>query len=820
MATRLLKSISGMGRLRLCLLLLPVPLFWLAFTELPFFHPYWKRLDNLAMDWRFIMRGEKEVPEVKIVYANVDAPSMSFLGERPWPKDRFALIAEILFREGGARVVGFDFIFSDETYSNLVDMEKAKLSERRLGEVVQQYPNIVLGANYTQSLLPLTWEERQAGTGDGVFYQRRQRIIPLSYMDNVSPEETFPEMPTYPIIGPNWGTIGLISTDMDRSVDSVPRWIPVYTEARGPYYTLHLMDGIQNFAGLSDDNMVEFGGWLRLFTDEGNEVASMPVTTEQRFFHFSLELALKHLGLNDDHVHINKDHLRVVDDEGVLQMEIPLVDGQLLEVNWFSRWDNPVLNPRASVMDIIQRYDNLMGGDEEMKEEARAFFKRFQDAVVLIGPVDPTLQDLAPTPFDASPVPKVGVHGNVMKMLFSGDYIQRPPPWVPPMLLLLLTLIATVAGTWTGRYGLLGKLVSVASMVGYVGLVFFCFNRWHLVIPIVGPVASAATTTGLGALYQLILEERQKSRIKGMFGTYLSPHLVEEMVNSGQEPQLGGVDAYITAYFSDVQSFSAFSELLEPHQLVELMNEYLTGMTDVLQGEGAFVDKYIGDAIVAMFNAPVAMGQHALHACRAALRNQECQLELARKWATEGERWPSIVSHMKTRIGINTGHATVGNMGSSNRFNYTMMGDTVNLAARCESGAKAVGVYILATVDTRREAEEVSDEVVFRFVDRWQVKGRSQPVDMHEVVCLRKNLSQSAEECIRHYEQGLEFYFSQNWDEAIASFEKASALEWNQPDPKSGISTNPSLVMLVRCRTMKMNPPGKDWDGVYVMKTK
>lgn len=820
MVSRFLKSTSGKGRLHLCLILMPVPLFWLAFTELSFFSPHWKRLENIAMDWRFNVRGEKAVPEVKLVYANVDAPSISFLGERPWPKDRFALIAEILLREGKAKVVGFDFIFSEEAYSSLVDMEKAKLSERKLGEVIQQYPNIVLGANYTQSLMPLSWEERQAlARGENV-YRRRQRIIPLTYMGNVSPEESFPEMPTYPIIGPTWGTVGLIATDMNRSMDSVPRWIPVYAEARGPYFSLHLVDGLRRYAGISDENMVEFGGWLRLFTDMGEEVISVPLNTEQRFLHFSLQVALKHLGLNETHLHIDGDVLRVVDDEGVTRLEVPLVDGQLLEVNWFSRWDNPELNPRVSVMDVIQHYNNLMAGDEEMKADARAFFERFHDAIVLIGPVDPTLQDLAPTPFDASPVPKVGMHGNVIKMLFSGEYIQRPPAWVPPVLLVLLTVVVAMSGTSTGRYSLLGKLFSVLSVVGYIWFVFFCFNRWQLVIPLIGPVASAVTTTTLGALYQLIQEERQKSRIKGMFGTYLSPHLVEEMVNSGQEPQLGGVDAHITAYFSDVQSFSAFSELLEPHQLVELMNEYLTGMTDILQDEGAFVDKYIGDAIVAMFNAPINVEHHALHACRAALRNQECQRSLTEKWKGEGGRWPSLVSRMKTRIGINTGDATVGNMGSRNRFNYTMMGDTVNLAARCESGAKSVGVYILATSETRREAEAASDEVVFRFVDRWQVKGRSKPVDMHEVVCLRQNLTPSMAECIRLYEQGLESYFSQDWDRAIGLFEKASTLEWNQPDLEAGVTTNPSLVMLQRCREMKEYPPGKDWDGVYVMKTK
>ena len=455
-----------------------------------------------------------------------------------------------------------------------------------------------------------------------------------------------------------------------------------------------------------------------------------------------------------------------------------------------------------------------------LKEQAREFFKMFEGAVVLVGPTDKAMQDLAPTPFDSTPVPKVSVHGNLYKTLMSGLYIHRLPPWADIVILLGLTALVALLGTATGRSSLWYKAASFGVLTLYIVAVFTLFSRFQLVIPLIAPVACAVTTTTAGAIYRLLVEERQKGRIKGMFGTYLSPDLVERMVDSGEEPQLGGVDETITAFFSDIQSFSSFSELLEPHQLVELMNEYLTAMTDIVHEEGGTLDKYIGDAMVAMFNAPIHIEHHAYHACRAAARIQQRQAALRKKWAEESDKWPPIVPQMRTRIGLNTGHATVGNMGSESRFNYTMMGYTVNLAARCESGAKSAGAYTLVSEQTRNEAAAIGGELVFRFVDKWQVKGRSQPVNMYELVGFRSELTPDILEAVSLYEEALKKYFARDWDGAAAGFEQAAKQEQFQPGRDPGVFLNPSLVMQARCAQMKASPPPEDWNGVFVMKTK
>jgi adenylate cyclase len=463
----------------------------------------------------------------------------------------------------------------------------------------------------------------------------------------------------------------------------------------------------------------------------------------------------------------------------------------------------------------------LQNGTEEEKQMARDFFAPFKDSVVLIGPVDPLLKDISLMPLNGShAVPRVSVHGNLLKTLLSGRFIERPPIWVNCALIFLLGFVAASFSIVPPRFNAVARICGALTVLGYIGAAFLLFSTHDLIIPLVAPVGAALSCTFYGALIHLSNERRQKRRITGMFGTYLSPSLVEKMVDSGEEPKLGGIDAEITAFFSDVQGFSGFSEMLTPQQLVALMNEYLSAMTDILMEEGCYVDKYIGDAIVGIFNSPVELENHALKACVATQLLHKRLAELRAKWASEGDKWPPFVCRMQMRIGTNTGHATVGNMGSEKRFNYTMMGDMVNLAARCESGAKSYGVYTMVTGETMRSAEAGGDDCVFRFLDKIIVKGRSEPAEMYEVVCLRKDLDAETQQCIELYAEGVEHYRSQRWAPALDCFEKSAALETNRPERNPDSPTTPSLVMIDRTRYLMANPPGADWNGVYVMKSK
>jgi adenylate cyclase len=248
------------------------------------------------------------------------------------------------------------------------------------------------------------------------------------------------------------------------------------------------------------------------------------------------------------------------------------------------------------------------------------------------------------------------------------------------------------------------------------------------------------------------------------------------------------------------------------------MNEYLTACTDIVTAQGGTLDKYIGDAVVAMFGAPVEFADHAYRACVASQLVRQRLDELRRKWTSAGSKWPATVGHMHTRIGLNSGAAVVGNMGSLTRFNYTMMGDTVNLAARLETAARSYGAGTLVTDATKNAAELAGDRCVFRFLDRIVVKGRSQPVPIFEILGLKESLPASLRECAQHFAEGMERYLRQDWDGATAAFERAAKLEPRQPDEFTEI--NPSLLYVQRCQLMKVNPPEEAWDGVFVMMTK
>jgi adenylate cyclase len=708
-------------------------------------------LEDKTIDARIRLRGPMDAP-VKVAYVDVDTFAISQLGNFPWNREFFALALNALYKNSSIKAAGIDFVFSNAGIPAL-GRKEAEEGSMALGKCVHRNKTVVLAATYGTRNRPL---------GDvssfPFVFEKNHETAPIGP----------PELPSYPVVGPTWGRVGLIDT-----VGDDVRYVPFFAKSDAhSYYPL------------------------------------------------SLQLALIHWGLDESAITIGKNHIVVRDRDGSLIARIPLVMGQLVEPNWFSAWEGENTH-HASLAEVIAYGQAAERGTDEEKKLAREFFENFRDSIVLIGPVDPLLKDLSVMPLSGPhPVPRVSLHGNMLKTLVSGRFIQRPTAWANVAIIFVLGFTAASFCLVRTKFYETAKIVGAIATVAYVAAAFVLFSNHSIIIPIVAPLGAAITCTFTGTLLLLSREQGQKRRIKGMFGTYLSPALVEKMIESGEEPQLGGIDAEVTAFFSDVQGFSSFSEQLSPQQLVSLMNEYLSAMTDILMEAECYVDKYIGDAIVGIFNAPVPLERHALKACIASQLLQKRLAELRQKWTSEGDMWPPFVGRMQMRIGLNTGSVTVGNMGSSRRFNYTMMGDTVNLAARCESGAKTYGVYTMVTGETKRAAEAAGNNCVFRFLDKVIVKGRSEPAEMFEVVCLRTDLDDATRRCIEIYTEGIAHYREQRWDDAIACFEIAAALESNRPERNSDAPTNPSLLMLERSRHLRQNPPGPDWDGIYKMQNK
>ena len=748
--------------------LLPIPLLWcfLGYTGQLVF------LENKLTDLRYRYRGEIAAP-VKVVYVDVDTRAVQLLGERPWNREYFGLAAEALLDVGRAKGIGYDFVFSALSYSEVVDAKKVAAGNWAFGRVVRNHPRIVLAAQYTFG----------EGTTQKVGEARLFPFLRLGFSDRAKNE--LPELPQEPLTGiyldratgkqTRYGRIGLIDVDEDYGSDAVPRWVPLFAHTLSP--TLYSM---------------------------------------------ALQLALLDAGLDDDAVEIFDDRIELVDRLGAVRGTIPLTERQLIEINWFSRWNNDELNPRESLADVLLYQRDLKSEKADERLFAQRWFEKFRDAIVLIGPTDLLLQDLAPTPWDSQPVPRVGLHGNLIKTIRSGLYLRHTSKWMDVGATILLTFVIT--GLWVigGVRGLRSKLTAVLITVAYVWFALTFFRDYHWLVPLAGPLGAAFSTSFAALIWQVIDEEKQKGRIKGMFGTYLAPALVAKMVDSGEDPQLGGVEEHITAYFSDIQSFSSFSEKLTPPRLVGLMNEYLTACTDIVQAEGGTLDKYIGDAVVAIYGAPLALPDHGYRACVAVLRVHARIAELREKWKHETEKdWPDIVLNLQTRIGLNTGLAVVGNMGSTSRFSYTMMGDNVNLAARMESGAKSWGVYSMCSEATKLECEKHGgDRVIFRPLGKIVVKGRSQAVPIYEIAALKESLTPEALECYRLFAEGLARYYTQDWTGALTLFHRSAELEPNQPGKTPGVQSNPSLVYLDITAHFQHEPPPQPWDGVYVMKEK
>ncbi len=510
-----------------------------------------------------------------------------------------------------------------------------------------------------------------------------------------------------------------------------------------------------------------------------------------------LQALLQSQGLDTGAVEVLPCHVRVTGDGKT--WDIPVDDRAQMTIN-YRRPESFTYFPYAALVSKLAEI-----GDQPWPEN----YPPVAGQILLVGQTAAGLSDLGLTPHGPQS-PLVLVHANALGNILSGDYIRvlDLPLVIAAWVLLAFVTILVL------RHGSIWMSVAVPFLlVGmYVASAFYFFQSESLHLPLAWPVLGFIAVQGGSILHRLVIELRAKGRIKGMFGTYVAPQVVEQMISSGEEPKLGGHQTEITAFFSDIAGFSSFSEKLDPDRLVELMNDYLTEMTDILHDNGGTLDKFIGDAIVGMFGAPLYFEGHAYQACRAAILMQKRQLELREKWRKQGG-WPDIVFDMQTRIGLNSGQAIIGNMGSRRRFNYTMMGDTVNLAARSESGAKSYGVYTMITGETRALARKHQDDITFRFLDRIVVKGRSTPVEMFELVGFTGEVSVQTDECLAIYKKGIERYFAQDWVDAETYFRRSADREQHQ-------DANPSLVMIQRCEAMKANPPPADWDGVYVMKTK
>ena len=423
---------------------------------------------------------------------------------------------------------------------------------------------------------------------------------------------------------------------------------------------------------------------------------------------------------------------------------------------------------------------------------------QFRDKIVLVGATAAALLDFRPTSVD-DVTPGYVIHATALDNLLNGDGLVRPA-LLPRTVALLV--FATALGALFGAIPTFrgSSIAATVAIFGYVGVALWLFSAhqvWLLVVtPALAILAAFLGDTGYGYL----TEGRERKFLRNAFGRYVAPEVVDQLVKNPGQFALGGETRQLTVMFADVAGFTTLSEGREPAQLVQLMNECFTEITNVIQGHGGTVDKFIGDAVMAFWNAPVEYPDHAARACRATQDLLKALVRLNVGWAQRG--LPAI----SMRVGAATGPALVGNVGSSTKFNYTVMGDTVNLASRLEGAAKVFGTLNLVAGSTVQAA---AGAVACRELDWLAVKGKSEAVPVFEI--MPGEATPSRIEAWERYAAGLGAYRARKFDEALEQFQAALKAE-----PDDG----PSKEMIARCEEYLVTPPPDDWRGEHALHSK
>ncbi|MFC1824081.1 CHASE2 domain-containing protein [Thermodesulfobacteriota bacterium] len=454
------------------------------------------------------------------------------------------------------------------------------------------------------------------------------------------------------------------------------------------------------------------------------------------------------------------------------------------------RYRGPSQTHRAySAAAVIQSEINLLSGESPPILDKDTFRNKY----VLFGFSAPGLYDLRSSPVGGI-YPGVEIHATLLDNYLSGDFIRHSSTGMTITLVLFLSLLcAFLASFYSSPSGNVAVSMVFIGLPVFLALVSYIKGVW---LPLTVMEVAMAGTLSVTLMVNYITEGRQKRFIKNAFKQYLSPAVIDQLIKNPERLKLGGERRTLSIFFSDLQGFTSISEGLTPEDLTALLNDYLTAMTDIIHQEGGTVDKYEGDAIIAFWNAPLEVAEHADRTVRAALR---CQFKLAEMRPAYRER---IGKDMLMRIGINTGPAVVGNMGSHTRFDYTMMGDAVNLAARLEGINKEFKTFTLISQSTR---DAIGNDFSVRELARVAVVGRKEPVTIYEPMYPGEYDDRKA--VLEKFHLGLHHFYEGQFRQALDIFSSLA-----DQDP-------PSAAYVDKCREFMDSCP-EDWKGVYIMKTK
>ncbi len=439
-------------------------------------------------------------------------------------------------------------------------------------------------------------------------------------------------------------------------------------------------------------------------------------------------------------------------------------------------------------------YQNLMKTRSILRENLSGSF-------CIIGHTGTSTTDIGVNPFEKEYM-NVGTHASLINTILTGKFIDDLPWWYSLIVSIVLAVILTLV--IINMRPLFSIVVGLVFLLLLLGGAIALFLFTGIYINTLTPSLSVFLTFIVLTFMKFLRTEKEKSFIRNAFTHYLSNDVVSELLNHPEKLNLGGEKKYLTALFTDVKGFSTISESLDPQDLVKLLNSYLSEMSNIILSLKGTIDKYEGDAIISFFGAPLEFEDHAKRACLSAIRMKKMEDYLNDHFIKEN----MTPSKLLTRIGINTGDMVVGNMGTEQKMDYTIMGNSVNLASRLEGVNKQYGTWVMISENTRKE---IGDDFFVRRLDRVRVVGIQQPVRLFELIDEKVNADPKKVEAVEIFHRGLELFEERDWEGARNEFKKVLEV---LPDD------GPAKIYIKRCNDFKRKSPPASWDGVFNLSMK
>lgn len=740
-----------------------------------------EKLEDSSLDMRFLYRPASATPvDPRIVMVDIDQHTQEVLGKWPFSRMHFAHLLDTL-HEGHAKVAAFDITFSkpDQTSAPLLALRADLEARRKTGEAID--PRLM--QELDQAIVEYDADKQFAKSIQrfgavvlGNFFLHTEadlRGLDAKTLDDYANQIAFYSFPSVRPLNPATGKADRIALIEKFRPD---RLMPEGTEANLAVLTSALSEetsstGFFNIYADSDgvirrSNLIIPYGRSKDLND-WDIYASLEVQTIRSF-----------LGLPNEQVVLE---FGPVGASRIVFGDVAQVHTDELGRVYVNYHGPSYTYPHYSMADVIEK---------------KVTPQTFAGKIVLIGATATGIGDLRTTPFGDNDYPGVEIHANVIDDILNHSFLKRGAKqslWD----LLLILFFGIPFGIWMALVSPRWMWFGIGMLAALMAVDYAAFLRgWWLNFTI--PALTLTLNVILISLYRALVEEKEKKRVRTAFGQYLSPEVVRRLLVNPQlvEPR----KTEITVMFSDIRGFTTISEKLDAQELAIFLNQYLSDMTKIVFERRGTLDKYIGDAVMAFWGAPIEDAEHAKLACETALAMMARMRELQKEWKAAGK------PQLDIGIGLNTGVASVGNMGSSLRYGYTALGDSVNLSSRLEGLNKDYGTHILVNETTYAAAKDAG--FVFRELDLIRVKGKNQPVMIYELIGDAASLMPDTMTRLDRFREGRELYQQRRWSEAQTVFQ-AMIDQW----PEDGAAR----AYWKRCQEYLFDEPAVNWDGVFTM---